>query len=79
MKAEEFLERIRNDPKENLFPKGTDAQEALNILIAHFLGNDWYIVDPLSVSQVNSVAVLEILQKYPSGSIRMIPKERRKK
>ena len=79
MKAEEFLARIRNDPEENIFPKGTDAQEALNILIEHFLGNDWYVVDPLGVSQVNSVAVVEILQKYPSGSIRRIPKERSKK
>lgn len=79
MKAEEFFARIRNDIEENIFPKGTDAQEALNILIEHFLGDDWYIVDPLGVSQVNSVAVLEILQKYPSGSIRIIPKERSKK
>lgn len=79
MKAEEFVECILLNRIENCFPRGTDAQEALNILIKHFLGEDWYVVDPLSVSQVNSVAVLEILQKYPSGSIRMIPKERSKK
>lgn len=79
MKVEEFRAHIRHDREDSIFPRGTDAQEALNILIKHFLGEDWYVVDPLSVSQVNSVAVLEILQKYPSGSIRMIPKERSKK
>lgn len=47
------------------YPDGTDAQEGLNILIKHFLGDDWYVVDPLPNCQVNTLAIYEILQKYP--------------
>lgn len=48
----------------NLYPNGLDGQDALNILISYLLGNDWYVVDPLSPKQVNEVAVYEILNKY---------------
>lgn len=50
------------------------AQEALNILIDHFLGEDWYVVDPFEPTQVNAIAVDEILSKY-SGAIFQIMKK----
>lgn len=50
------------------------AQEALNILIDHFLGEDWYVSDPLGPTQVNAIAVDEILSKY-SGLIFQITKK----
>lgn len=50
------------------------AQEALNLLIDHFLGEDWYVVDPLEPTQVNAIAVDEILSKY-SGAIFQIMKK----
>lgn len=43
----------------------TDAQYGLNILINHFLGEDWYVVMPISQEQVNTEAIYEILKKYP--------------
>ena len=45
--------------------KPLEAQEALNMLIDHLLGDDWYCVDPLGPKQVNAVAVDEIIRKYP--------------
>lgn len=42
-----------------------DAQTAVDILTEHFLGEDWYVVDPLTNDQVNPIVVREILQKYP--------------
>lgn len=40
------------------------GQEAFNELRDYFLGEDWYVVDPLGTSQVNAIAVEEIKQKY---------------
>lgn len=50
------------------------AQEALNILIDYFLGEDWYVADPLGPTQVNAIAVDEILSKY-SGPFFQIAKK----
>lgn len=62
MDAEEFIKlKSYND---NLFPKPTEAQEGLNILIKHFLGEDWYIVDPLPTTQYNTISIYYILSKY---------------
>ena len=40
------------------------AQDAVNKLTEHFLGKDWYVVDPLSNMQVNPIIVYEIERKY---------------
>ena len=37
---------------------------SLNILIEHFLGKDWYVIDPLSPDQIYTVAIYDILEKY---------------
>lgn len=58
-------------PKDEMLPKGTDAQKALNILVKHFLGN-FIISYSGSQQQWNSEAVAEILLKYPKGAIRKI-------
>lgn len=41
-----------------------DAQTALNELCDHLLGEDWYVVDPLSTAEVNTIIVYEIEKKY---------------
>lgn len=43
----------------------TKAQEGLNILIDHFLGEDWYTVMPVGAEQVNTEAIYQILKSYP--------------
>ena len=40
------------------------GQTALNELCDYFLGEDWYVVDPLSNMQVNPIIVYEIERKY---------------
>jgi len=50
------------DP-DNVYPPAMDSQFALNILIDYILGEDWYVVDPLSNNQINTVAVDCILYK----------------
>lgn len=34
-----------------------------NLVIKHFLGTNWYVVDPLNREQVNAIALEEILKK----------------
>ena len=47
-----------------LYPAPMDAKTALNILTGYLLGDDWYVVDPLSPRQVNAIIVEQILDKY---------------
>ena len=47
-----------------LYPAPMKAQQALDILINYLLGDDWYVVDPMSTEQVNVCAVEQILDKY---------------
>ncbi len=42
------------------------AQEAVNVLCDYFLGEDWYIVDPVRNDQANAIIVEEIKNTVPS-------------
>ncbi len=78
MKAENFYQQYcYNDPMENIFPKGTDAQTCLEILIEHFLGYTPIISYPGHITQWNSEATTLVLEKYPEGKIRKIPKKKK--
>ena len=66
-KYNEGFEAIKNnieDTSYGLCPAPMNAQAALNILIDYLLGDDWYVVMPLGVEQVNACAVEQILDKY---------------
>lgn len=64
---EDFLEKeiMKEEDKKNIFAPPLEPQIALNILIEHFLGKDWYTPNPIGVKQVNTEAVYEILGRYP--------------
>lgn len=64
---ENFLEKeiMTEKDKKNIFSPPLEPQIALNILIEHFLGKDWYTPNPIGVKQVNTEAVYEILSRYP--------------
>ena len=73
----EYLERplvkeIVNKLSQNVFEEGYNAlkpvsgQIGLDILINYFLGEDWYVVDPLTTIQVNAIAIDDIRYKYKS-------------
>lgn len=50
--------------KDNIFPVGiTDAEFRQNC-IDYLLGPDWYVADPLGQTQINEIAIAEILEKY---------------
>lgn len=69
MKAEEFIKTIEEMDKNGseyygIFPPPTEAQFGLNILIKHFLGENWYCLSTNN-QQGNTEAIYDILKKYP--------------
>lgn len=50
--------------KENLCAPAIDAHLAINVLCQYLLGEDYYIVDPLSPPQADTIIVQDILHKY---------------
>lgn len=59
----------KNKPEDwnddNIFAPPLDAQEAVIMLCHHFLGPNWYSVNPIHQTQINTEIMYEILQKYP--------------
>lgn len=72
MKPEEFLDIVYKgtDRDYGIFPAPISADKGLKILIEHFLGNDWYVIDPLSTDQIYTVAIYDILEKYKEKTIK---------
>ena len=52
--------------------KSISGEEAFDELIRHFMGDHYYIVDPIHAHQANYVILQEIKEAYPRGSIRII-------
>lgn len=68
MTGEEFYRKRMKEtnwPKDNLCDPPTDPRMAIHILMDHFLGEDWCVAMPENDDQVITVAVSEILNKYP--------------
>ena len=54
------------EDKENIFGVGITDAEFRKFAIDYLLGEDWYVVDPLGQTQINEIALDEILTKYSS-------------
>ena len=54
-----------------------EAQEAVNKLCDHLLGDDWYIVDPVCNTQANAIIVDEIISRYKGATESPVNKWRR--
>ena len=67
MKPKEFAKMVYDmaDEDYGICPPPIEAQIGLNVLINHFLGDNWYASLPLGVEQVNTEAVLAILERFP--------------
>lgn len=50
--------------KDNILAPCMDAQTAVNFLIDYLIGDDWYVAYPACTEQVNTEAVMFILQKF---------------
>lgn len=70
---QEFIKQMEDNQKEemkkpvdkrNMYPICTDAQLVVNCLCDLFLGEDWYVTDPLCNGQVNTIILDSILYKY---------------
>lgn len=64
-----FIERLKRHNELRTEPvimdvPSTEPQEVVDILCDLFLGEDWYVVDPLRTSQVNTLILDDILYKY---------------
>lgn len=66
-----------NWEKDNMFPPLLEPQTALNFLEEYLLGEDWYILSPLTTRQANCEVVHNILYKY-SKKYRKEIKKRKK-
>lgn len=62
----EFMEeRYKNrEDKDNIFGVGVSDSEFRQFIIDYLLGKDWYVGDPLGQTQINEIALYEILEKY---------------
>lgn len=62
----EFMdERYKNrEDKDNMFGVGVSDAEFRAFIIDYLLGEDWYVTDPLGQTQINEIALYEILKKY---------------
>ena len=60
-----ILEKEKNrDDNDNIYCVGISDREFVNFAIKYLLGDDWYATDPLGCTQVNRVALEEILANY---------------
>lgn len=55
--------RSRED-KDNIFGVGISDTEFRKFIIDYLLGENWYVVDALGQTQINELALYEILDKY---------------
>jgi len=62
----EFMdERYENrEDKNNIYGVGVSDAEFRAFIINYLLGEDWFVVDPLGQTQVNEIALYQILEKY---------------
>jgi hypothetical protein len=66
-RQEKFLDRVldkySNDPEENIFPKPMTDAEFVKVMTDYFLGEGWYVVDPMSHEQINVARAVQIIEK----------------
>ncbi len=72
MEAEDFIKKIykESDADYGMLYPPIKAQDGLNILIDHFLGEDWYVIMSVSREQINAEAIHEILLSNPKRSFK---------
>lgn len=52
------------EDKGNMFGVGITDSEFRQFMIDYLLGKDWYVVYPVGQTQINEIALYEILNKY---------------
>lgn len=66
MTLTEFMDEQyeKRKDKDNIYGVGISDAGFRKFIIDYLLGEDWYVVDPLGQTQINEIALYEILEKY---------------
>lgn len=63
--SEFFNEKYANrEDKENIYGVGMSDAEFRHFIIEYLLPEDWYVSDPIGQSQINEIAIYEILNRF---------------
>lgn len=66
-RREKFLQMIENKymyESENIYPESMTDREFVQIMLDYFLGEDYYVADPISHEQINTIIACEIISKH---------------
>lgn len=66
-RREKFLKMIENKymyESENIYPEPMTDAEFVQIMKDYFLGEDYYVADPLGHEQINTIVACEIISRY---------------
>ena len=75
-----FTDWLENDSIDcGIMSPPMEAEKALSFLTDYLLGENWYVVAPLSPKQVNTNRVHEILWKYSKQYIKEYKQYRKQK
>lgn len=73
MNVEDFLIMMgKKEGDYGLLPPPISEEEALDILISHFLEEDYYTVNPISKEQFNTEAVYDILCRVSESDLKIL-------
>ena len=66
MTLTEFMDERykKREDKDNILGVGVSDAEFRRFIINYLLGENWYVVEPLGQTQINEIALYEILEKY---------------
>lgn len=63
--SEFFSEKYANrEDKDNIYGVGMSDAEFRHFIIEYLLPEDWYVSDPIGQSQINEIAIYEILNRF---------------
>ena len=68
-RREKFLQMIENKymyESENIYPEPMTDREFVQIMLDYFLGENYYVADPLGHEQINTIIAYEIISRYLS-------------
>lgn len=62
-RRKEFLNKLMNNYSDsnNIYPKGMSDEEFIKFIASYFLGENYYIADPISHNQANTIIAKEII------------------
>lgn len=66
-RQEKYVDKIMEEYKlpGNLYSRGMTDKEFRDLMCSYFLGEGYYITDPISDSQCTTIIALEIIAKNP--------------